>query len=100
MLILWLALTVMAQQPAREHPAPGDTPEEVRLPNGRLQRDEILKSDYQRTLEDARTLSKLADELKSDLEKSDYNVLSVAMLKKTEDIDRLAKHIHDRIRRF
>ena len=100
MLILWLALMVMAQQPPREHPAPGDPPEEVRLPNGRLQRDEILKSDYQRTLEDARALSKLADELKSDLEKSDYNVLSVAMLKKTEDIDRLAKHIHDRIRRF
>ncbi len=60
------------------------------MPNGKLQREEILKADYQKNLEDARALSKLADELKTDLEKNDYNVLSVGSLKKTDDIDRLA----------
>jgi len=59
-----------------------------------------LKADYQKTLEDARALSKLADELKADLEKSDYNVLSVGTLKKTDDINRLARRIRDRLKRF
>ena len=45
-------------------------------------------------------MSKLAGELKADLEKSDYNILSVGTLKKTEDIDRLAKRIRDRLKRF
>src|ERR1700733_10645328 len=99
-LLLVLSLAVTAQQGPPERPLPPETPEEIRLPNGKLQREEILKADYQRTLEDARALSKLADELKADLEKSDYNVLSVGMLKKTDDIDRLAKRIRDRLTRF
>jgi hypothetical protein len=99
-LLLVVSLAVTAQQGPPERPLPPETPEEIRLPNGKLQREEILKADYQRTLEDARALSKLADDLKADLEKSDYNVLSVGMLKKTDDIDRLAKRIRDRLRRF
>jgi hypothetical protein len=89
-----------AQQGPRERSLPPETPEDVRLPNGKLQREEILKADYQKTLEDVRALSKLTDELKADLEKSDYNVLSVGTLKKTDDINRLAKRIHDRLRHF
>ena len=99
-LLLSLALTVTAQQGPPERSLPPEPLEDVRLPNGKLQREEILKSDYQKTLEDVRALSKLADELKVDLEKSDYNVLSVGTLKKTDDINRLAKRIHDRLRRF
>jgi hypothetical protein len=98
--LLSLAIASGAQQGPPERTLPPETPEEVRLPNGKLQREEILKADYQKTLEDARALSKLADQLKTDLEKSDYNVLSVGMLKKTDDIDRLAKRIHDRLKRF
>jgi hypothetical protein len=95
------ALIITAQQstPGRQLPPEPEEPGDVRLPNGKLQRDEILKADYQKTLEDARALSKLAGELKSELEKSDYNVLSVGILKKTDDIDRLAKRIHDRLKR-
>jgi hypothetical protein len=99
-LLLCLALTMTAQQGPPERPFPPDTPEDVHFPNSKLQREEILKADYQKTLEDVRALSKLADELKTDLEKNDYNVLSVATLKKTDDINRLAKRIHDRLRRF
>jgi hypothetical protein len=92
-----LALVISAQPPPR--PRPGDeTPEEARLPNGKLQRDEILKADFQKSLDDARELSKLAEELKTDLEKNDRYVLSIATLKKTEDIEKLAKRIHDRLK--
>jgi hypothetical protein len=99
-LLLSLALVSTAQQGPPERRLPPETPEEVRLPNGKLQREEILKADYQKNLEDARALSMLADELKADLEKSDYNVLSVGSLKKTDDIDRLARRIRDRLKRF
>ena len=93
-----LTLALTSRQVRHSHPRaarppqlpPPEPPEDVRLPNGKLQREEILKADYQKNLEDARALSKLADELKGDLEKSDYNILSVGTLKKTEDIDRLA----------
>lgn len=101
-LLLVFALAVTAQQgpPADRLPPLPEPPEDVYLPNGKLQRDEILKADYKKNLEDARALSKLADELKTDLEKSDYDVLSVGTLKKTEDIDRLAKRIRGRLKRF
>jgi len=101
LLILTAMLALQAQPPLPEPPViPEVSPEDVRLPNGKMQRQEILKSDYQRSLEDARALSKLANELKVDLEKNDYNVLSLATLKKVDEIDKLAKHIHDRLKRF
>ncbi len=94
-----LALAISAQSPPPpNHPLPGHEPEDLRLPNGKMQRDEILKSDYQKTLNDAREMSKLAEELKVDLEKNDRYVLSIATLKKTEEIERLAKRIRDRLK--
>jgi hypothetical protein len=101
LLLLTVAFAIEGQQPPREPPiVPEGPPEDVRLPNGKMQRQEILKADYQKTLEDARELSKLADELKADLEKNDYNVLSLATLKKSDDIDKLAKRIHERLKRY
>lgn len=97
LLALALSLVITAQPPP--HPRPGDEPpEDARLPNGKLQREEILKADFQKSLDDARELSKLAEALKTDLEKNDRYVLSIATLKKTEDIEKLAKRIHDRLK--
>jgi hypothetical protein len=99
-MFLALALALAAQQvPSEREPPATEAPEDLRLPNGKLQRDEILKADYQKALEDARALTKLSAELKADLEKGDYNVLSIGTLKKIDDIDRLAKRIRDRLRR-
>ena len=72
----------------------------VRLPNGKLQQEEILKADYKKTLKDAAELVDLAEQLKEDLEKNDRHVLSVDSLKKTEQIEKLAKKIRSRLRRF
>jgi hypothetical protein len=93
-----LALAIPAQQPPLPGVHPREEPEELRLPNGKLQRDEILKADFQKSLEDARELSKLADDLKLALEKNDRYVLSIGTLKKTEEIERLAKRIRDRLK--
>lgn len=96
---LALALSLPAQQRPLGRPFPAETPEEPRLPNGKSQREEILKAEYQKSLEDARELSRLADELKVELEKNTRNVLSISSLKKTEDIEKLAKRLHDRLKR-
>ena len=68
------------------------------MPNGKLQRDEILKAEHEANLKDAAELAALADQLKIDLEKNDRFVLSMATLKKTDDIEKLAKRIRSRLR--
>ena len=84
--------------PPAHHPEGIEPGDDVRLPNGKLQRDEMLKAEFQKSLDDARELSRLADDLKLDLEKNDRYVLSIATLKKTEEIEKLAKRIHDRLK--
>jgi len=72
--------------------------EEVTLPNGRSQRDEILKAEHAQNMKDASDLSDLAQQLKLDLEKNDRYVVSMATIKKTDDIEKLAKRIRSRLR--
>ena len=76
----------------------GGDEDEVILPNGKSQKDEILKVEHQQNLKDAAELAELADQLKIDLEKNDRYVLSMATLKKTDDIEKLAKRIRTRLR--
>jgi hypothetical protein len=70
----------------------------VRLPNGKLQRDEILKAEHEQNLKDAAQLVELSEQLKEDLEKNDRYVLSMSTLKKTDDIEKLVKKIRSRMR--
>ena len=72
--------------------------EDVILPNGKSQKDEILKAEYQQNLKDAAELADLAEQLKIELEKNDRYILSMATLKKTDDIEKLAKRIRARLR--
>jgi hypothetical protein len=72
--------------------------QDVTLPNGKSQKDEILKSEHQQNLKDAAELAELADQLKIDLEKNDRFVVSMATIKKTDDIEKLAKRIRSRLR--
>ena len=89
----------LAQDP-EERPAipPPSNQVDVRLPNGKLQRDEILKAEHQENLKDAARLVDLAQDLKESLEKDDRYVLSLATLKKTDEIEKLAKKIRSRLR--
>ena len=49
--------------------------EPARLPNGKLQQDEILKADHDKCIKDTAQLIDLAESLKQDLEKDDAHVL-------------------------
>lgn len=70
---------------------------------GRLKRsqvDAILKADHAKSVEEAGKLVKLAQELQEELERSDRHVLSMTALKKAEEIEKLAKRIRNRMKRF
>lgn len=100
--VLWTVLTgafLFAQLPSPPTPADPEKVPEVRLPNGKLQKDEILKAEHAKNLEDARQLSRLADELEVELKKNTQYVFSLSTIKKTEEIEKIAKRIRSRMKR-
>jgi len=101
--VLALCLMIASAGQAPQPPVPGQpskTEEEDRLPNGKSQKEAIIKEDYRKSLEDSRELVKLAEALQAELEKNDRYVVSLSEIRKTEDIEKLAKRIRGRLRRF
>lgn len=98
---LLLACLCAAQDPLSPVPPPlhGHEPEK-RLPNGKLQSDEILKAEYEKSLKDVHQLVELSQSLQTDMEKQTSQVLSVDNLKRLDEIDKIAKRIRGRMRRF
>jgi len=97
--LAWLAL---AQDPGRP-PLGSRTPEaeappDLRLPNGKSQRDEILKAERDQNMKDAAQLVTLAQQVQLEIEKNDRYVFSLSTLKKTDEIEKLAKKISSRMR--
>ena len=97
-LLAGVSLYALQQQGGRGGGRRGGDEDEVILPNGKSQKDEILKSEHQQNLKDAAELADLAEQLKIDLEKNDRYILSMATIKKTDDIEKLAKRIRARMR--
>jgi hypothetical protein len=99
-----LALVIIGSLPVQgQHPPLPATPgteRDLKLPNGKSQREEIVKEDYKKNLEDAAQLAKLAEEVKGDLEKDDSHVVSVKTLKKLDEVEKLAKAIRGRLKRY
>jgi len=89
-----LTVCILAGQrsPTKDEP-------DVKLPNGKLQKDEIIRVDYERNLRDAGNLARLAEEIKDDFEKGDRNLVSLKTLKKLDDVEKLTKDIRQRLRR-
>ena len=97
-LVLGLAVGGLAQAPRRpDSQDVEDAQNDIKLPNGKSQRDEILKAEHAQNLKDAAQLVELSQQLQQSLEKNDRFVLSLSDLKKTEEIEKLAKKIHSRL---
>ena len=100
-LLCVLALTVaLGAQRGRETPPPESDRADVRLPSGKSQRQEMLKADHAKSKADAGELVTLAQQLQEELEKSEHQVLNVKLVKKAEDIEKLARRIKDRMRKY
>ncbi|MGH9558346.1 MAG: hypothetical protein ACRD30_03835 [Bryobacteraceae bacterium] len=81
-------------------PAPAISSGGAWFPGGRKQRDAIVKADHKKNVEEAGRLLQLATELKTDLESENEFVVDVKTIKKTDDIDKLAKSIRGRLKRY
>jgi ATP-dependent helicase/DNAse subunit B len=61
---------------------------------------QMLRDDHKKSLEDASRLMELAAELKIEIEKKDPGVLSLSAVKKAEEIERIARRIKSRMKRY
>lgn len=86
------------QQDDRRLQLPPNPNEDNKLPNGKSQKDAIAKEDHEQALKDVNELIAVAEQLKDELEKSGEHVVSVGSMKKTEDIERLARKIRGRLK--
>ncbi len=75
-----------------------DTNEEPRLPDGRSQRNAIAKDEHKKALEDADQLVTEAQELRDQLKAAGTYVVPLGSVKKTEEIEKLAKRIRGRLK--
>lgn len=75
--------------------APGE--EDPRLPNGKSQKDAIAQAEHEKALKDAESLAALANQLREDLEKAGNYTVPVSALRKTEEIEKLARRIRGRL---
>ncbi len=98
LLALFFAFALFGQQPPAVPPAAPGT--DVQLPNGKWQHDEILKIEHKKNLEDAAAMAKLAEEVSEDLEKDDRFVMSLKTLKKLDEIEKLAKTVRGRLKKY
>ena len=74
--------------------------DEMRLPDGKSQKTEILKAEHKKSKEDAAELLTLAQELKDEVDKGPYQVVDMRLIKKAEDIEKLARNIKNRMKRY
>ena len=93
-----LPLSGFAQADPESFPKHSSEVGDIQLPNGKSQRDEILKAEREQNIKDAARLADLAGELKEAIEKEDRFVLSLNTVKKTEEIEKLARKIRMRMR--
>lgn len=92
---LLLALMLFTQAPK----PPADDPTTTRLPDGKLQSEEILKAEHKKTVKDAEELVRIANEVRRELDQTEHHVLSIGMLKKLDEIEKLSKRIRGRVKR-
>ena len=84
----------------RVPPLPGhEKPDEDRkLPDGKSQNDAIAKQNHKQALKDANDLISVAEQLRDELQKAGDYVVPVSCMKKTEEIEKLARRIRGRLK--
>jgi hypothetical protein len=94
---LMAAQNPIPDQPGRDIPAPGSD-DDRRLPNGKSQKNEMAKEEHQQALKEANDLLTVAQQLKDELQKAGDYVVPLSSVKKTEEIEKLAKRIRGRLK--
>jgi len=79
-------------------PNPSKPDEDRKLPNGKSQNDAIAKANHEQALKDANDLITVAERLRDELQKAGNYVVPVSSVKKTEEIEKLARRIRGRLK--
>jgi hypothetical protein len=97
---LFILLSVTAAMPAQRRPDNDDNPvgREAREKMERDQKKALNKERQESLKKDMDELYKLASELKASVDKTDENTLSVEVIRKTEQIEKLAKNIRNKMK--
>ena len=67
----------------------------------RQQREQaILKADYEQSVKDVAEIIRLAQELEQELEKNQEYVVDLRSIRKAERVEKLAKNVKNRMKRF
>ncbi len=91
-----------AAQAPRNQPPVRHIPEDSNLPASmdKKQLQRINQERFHKLKHDTDELYRLASELKDSVDKTDQNQLSVDVMKKAEQIEKLAKSVHDKMRGY
>ena len=68
-----------------------------KLPNGKSQKDAMAKSEHDKALKEATDLLALAQQLKDEIQKAGDHVVPMSSVKKTEEIEKMARRIRGRL---
>lgn len=79
-------------------PLPNGNDEDRRLPDGRSQSDAIARKEHEDALKDAAALVTLAQQIRDEVQKAGNYIVPVSTLKKTEEIEKLARKIRSRLK--
>jgi hypothetical protein len=89
------------EPPGNRHlpPLPNPSnPEDRKLPNGKSQNDAIAKQNHEQAMKDTNDLIAVAEHLRDELQKAGNYVVPVSSVKKTEEIEKLARRIRGRLK--
>jgi hypothetical protein len=73
-----------------------ESPEDP-LPNGKSRKEVIVQSEHQKALKDAEALVSLSNQLKDDLQKAGTFVVPVGAIKRTDEIEKLARSVRGHV---
>lgn len=84
-----------------QHPIPGQPPSEEDEARARIEKDAAKKANQERQQQiktDTDRLLKLATELKTYVDKSNENVLSLDVIRKADEIEKLAHNVKEKMK--
>jgi hypothetical protein len=71
---------------------------DVKLPNGKSRNNAIARDEHKKALAEAAQLVTLSEQLRDEVQKAGEYVVSVAAVRKTEEIEKLARKIRGRLK--
>jgi hypothetical protein len=86
------------EQDQRRRPFPPNPNEDTRLPNGKSQKDAIAKDNHEQALKESEDLVTAAQQLRDEIKRAGSYVVPVSSVKKTEEIEKLARRIRGRLK--